>query len=79
MGTSIIHKNANNSWGLLPHVSDLRMCHPKEYGVLGLFGLKKDINSAHYGTKSSMVCKGTTRLFALLTLNEESPVSASTR
>ena len=42
---------------VLPYISYIGMCRPKEYGFLSRFGLKTGIDFDHYGLKSGMVSR----------------------
>ena len=49
--------------GVLPYISYIGMCGPQRVWFLSCFGLKTDIDFDHYGLKSGMVFKGTTRAY----------------
>ena len=81
MGICIIPTEMRkNPGGLLPYVSYLRMCHPKEYDVLSGFGLKRIsilLIMVRNRVWFSREQRGSVCPFN--TLNEESSVSDSTR
>ena len=54
--------------GVLSYISYIGMCRPKGYGFLSRFGLKTGIDFDHYGLKSGMVFKGTTRAYKRMCL-----------